>query len=94
MSVDEGAVKVGPLLYQSSLVFSSLNGIRDDGNYTCSVTVSPFDISNLLPVTTTATHVVSVESKLIDTESLIHHNVFLTNQSFTYPVEVDWNNKL
>ena len=66
MSVDEGAVEVGPLLYQSSLVFNSLDGDRDDGNYTCSVTVSPIDTSNLLPVTVTATHTVSVESKLIN----------------------------
>ena len=63
VSVDKGAVEVGPLLYQSSLVFSSLNGDRDEGNYTCSVTVSLFDTSNLLPVTITATHIVSVESK-------------------------------
>ena len=60
MSVDEEAVEVGPLLYQSSLVFSSLDRDRDDGNYTCSVTVSPIGIS---PVTVTASHTISVESK-------------------------------
>ena len=60
MSVDEEAVEVGPLLYQSSLVFSSLDRDRDDGNYTCSVTVSLIGIS---PVTVTASHTISVESK-------------------------------
>ena len=60
MSVDEGAVEV---LYQSSLVFTSLDEDLDGGNYTCSVTVNPIGISNLLPVTVTTSHTVSVESK-------------------------------
>ena len=64
VSVDKGAVEVGPFLYQSSLVFSSLDGDRDNGDYTCSVTVIPIDITDLCSVTITAIHTVSVESKL------------------------------
>ena len=64
MSVDEGAVEVGPLLYQSSLVFTSLDGTRrDNGDYTCSVTVHPMNVPHLNPVTVTASHTVTVESK-------------------------------
>ena len=64
MSVDNRAVAVGPLLYQSSLVFTSLDATRgDNGDYTCSVTVSSIDISGLLPVTVNTTHTVLVESK-------------------------------
>ena len=63
MSVDEGAVEAESFLYQSSLVFTSLDEDLDDGNYICSVTVNPIDTSNLLPVTVTASHTVSVESE-------------------------------
>ena len=63
MSVDEEAIEVEPFLYQSSLMFTSLDGDRDDGNYTCSVTVNPIGISSIPPVTVMASHTVSVESK-------------------------------
>ena len=64
MSVDEGAVEVGPLVYQSSLVFTSLDETRgDNGDYTCSVTVRPINVPHLHPVTVSATHTVTVESK-------------------------------
>ena len=63
MSV-EGAVVAGPLLYQSGLVFTSLDGTRgDNGDYTCSVTVRPINVPHLHPVTVSATHTVTVESK-------------------------------
>ena len=63
MSV-EGAVVAGPLLYQSGLVFTSLDGTRgDNGDYTCSVTVRPINVPHLHPVTVSSTHTVTVESK-------------------------------
>ena len=62
--VDDGTVVAGPLLYQSSLVFTSLDETRgDNGDYTCSVTVRPINVSHLHPVTVLATHTVTVESK-------------------------------
>ena len=59
VSVDEKAVEVG-----CSLVFNSLDETRgDNGNYTCSATVSPINVPHLHPVTVTASHTVIVESK-------------------------------
>ena len=64
VSVDDGTVAAGPLLYRSSLVFTSLDGTRgDNGDYTCSVTVRPINVPHLHPVTVAATHTVTVESK-------------------------------
>ena len=64
VSVDEEAFEVGSLLYQSSLVFNSLDETRgDNGNYTCSATVGPINVPHLHPVTVTASHTVIVESK-------------------------------
>ena len=64
VSVNERAEEVGPLRYESRLMFTSLDGTRgDNGDYTCSVTVSPVDVPHLHPVTATATHTVSVECK-------------------------------
>ena len=39
VTVDKGPVEVGPLQYQTSLLFESLDKTRDEGNYTCSVHV-------------------------------------------------------
>ena len=63
VSVDRTVV-AGPLLYQSNLVFTSLDGTRgDNGDYTCSVTVRPINVLHLRPVTVSVTHTVTVESK-------------------------------
>ena len=63
VSVDEEAIEVEPLLYQSRLMFTSLDENLDDGNYACLVTVNPIGISSIPPVTVMASHTVSVESK-------------------------------
>ena len=39
VTVDKGPVEVGPLQYQTSLLFESLDKTRDEGDYTCSVHV-------------------------------------------------------
>ena len=63
VSAEEEAVEVEPHVYSSTLVFSSLDKTRgDDGNYTCTVTISAAS-SLLRPVTVAATQTVLVESK-------------------------------
>ena len=37
VTVDKGPVEVGPLQYQTSLLFESFDKTRDEGNNTCSV---------------------------------------------------------
>ena len=61
VTVGEGVERVGPLLYVSTVVFSSLDGSRDSGDYTCTgkVEVPDLDLS-----TVSATRTVTVPSKL------------------------------
>ncbi len=43
VTVGDDPVRVGPLLYQSTVVFSSLDGARDTGEYTCTGRVNSSD---------------------------------------------------
>ena len=64
LTVGEEPVEVGPLLYQTSLVFNSLDGGEDNGNYTCSVTVDAIaDIVNVRGAAVSTTKAITVESK-------------------------------
>ena len=83
VSVDDGTVVAGPLLYQSSLVFISLDGTRgDNGDYTCSVAVHPINVPHLHPVTVSATHTVTVESKnLCDYDLQCCNKLFFSSAS-------------
>ena len=64
LTVGEEPVEVGPLLYQSSLVFNSLDRRGDNGNYTCSVTVDAIpDSINVRGAAVSTTKVITVESK-------------------------------
>ena len=64
LTVEEELVQVGPLLYQTSLVFNSLDGRVDNGNYTCSVTVDAIPESvNVRGAAVSTTKAITVESK-------------------------------
>ena len=62
LTVGEEPVEVGPLLYQSSLVFNSLDGGEDNGNYTCSVNAI-LDSINVRGAAVSTTKDITVESK-------------------------------
>ena len=65
VSVGEEPVEVEPFVYSTSLVLSSLDKIRgDEGDYTCTVTVTPIGTPLYTPVTVMATKTVQVESKI------------------------------
>ena len=61
LTVGEEPVEVVPLLYQTSLVFNSLDGRVDNGNYTCSVTI--LNSVNVRGAAVSTTKVITVESK-------------------------------
>ena len=64
LTVEEEPVQVGPLLYQTSLVFNSLDGRVHNGNYNCSVTVDAIpDSINVRGSAVSTTKVITVESK-------------------------------
>ena len=57
-------MEVEPFVYHTSLVFSSLDETRgDEGEYTCTVTVSAPQSPLYTPVTLMATRLLQVESK-------------------------------
>ena len=57
VTVESSAVRVGPMLYQSTVVFSSLDGVRDNGVYTCTGIVNSTESA-------TAAFTVAIHSKL------------------------------
>ena len=64
VTVDKGPVEVGPLQYQTTLLFESLDTTIDEGNYTCSVHVIHSLEGFLDAVTDTAASLsVTVQSK-------------------------------
>ena len=64
LTVKEDPVQVGPLLYQTSLVFNSLDRRLDNGNYTCSVTVNAIpDSVSVRSAAVSTTKAITVESK-------------------------------
>ena len=71
VTVDEGPVTVGPLQYQSSLLFKSLDKTRDKGDYSCSVHVIHSLEGFLDAVTNTAV------SRFITVQSKSNHNTII-----------------
>ena len=64
LTVEEEPVEMGPLLYQTSLVFNSLDEMEDNGNYTCLVTVNAIpDSVNVRGAAISTTKTIKVESK-------------------------------
>ena len=80
VTLDEGAVEVGPLQYQTSLLFKSLDKTRDEGTYTCSVHVIHSLEGFLDAVTDTAA------SRSI----LMHSKSDLNNIIDTYIINCKW----
>ena len=78
--MDELPVQVGPRLYQTSVLFNSLDQTRDEGEYMCAVSVT-LRLEGYQDVITesTATYSLTVPSKFIDTNSylILLYNIFV-----------------
>ena len=66
VTVEELPVQVGPQLYQTSVLFNSLDKTRDEGEYMCAVSVT-LSLEGYQDVTTesTATQSIDVPSKYV-----------------------------
>ena len=66
--MEELPVQVGPRLYQTSVLFNSLDKIRDEGEYMCTVSVT-LRLEGYQDVTTgsTATRSLTIPSKSFHT---------------------------
>ena len=64
--MDELPVQVGPQLYHTSVLFNSLDKVRDEGEYMCAVSVT-LRLEGYQNVTTesTATRSITVPSKYV-----------------------------
>ena len=68
----EWPVEVGPGQYQTSVVFNSLDSTRDEGEYTCAVSVTYSSEGSPDVITeSTATRSITVPSKSVDTNLIL-----------------------